>query len=743
MTRLVFWYGVKFEDRGQAYSFLPDSKIVHYEEGERLGYCKMPKKIQQKFEKKGKLTKTEEQIRRGLTEIEEDMRRDKSERVAWMMHWKEDYVYAEEEAEVKAKLARLADEEDAPKKRGPGRPKKEDGTAFEAPTKRKPGRPKKSLDAPPLDEEDGVSKAKKKSKKSLDVPSFDEEVVKPKKKSKKSVDTTSSDEQEGVAKPKKKAKKSVDAPSFDEEDITAKPKKTGPGRPKKSHKEKAERADEKASAKAAASLTKKKESTAKKRELVDRDIESEIETEEDDDDRDYDDHVDSEDDGDIDVDEDDNNSDKGDDKSSGEKRKAASSNKKTKKEPMMFMTDEEKTIEKRAKAAEYREKKAREKAEAQGLEYTKGRAGRKPRAALLEMEQLKFTKCEDTFLPFMKQLTQAKDDTNVKVALNCIEFIIERVELLTPPFLRDYSLGMLVKSVRKTFEGGHPEVKDCCNRLTAEMKRVYFEKDNKVPGGFEPVKNYKFTPSLKQETSEEKEEFVTPNIALDLVQSEQVSVKSEKVAIKAEKVEVEPSMPIRHNSEMSLSESERKMDSVTSSEYLPNVVTSDPPQPRSKKTFSLKGMFDKPKPAAKPVISVPRPNIVTSSQLSPKPKSLPSWVTGPAMKSEDFHEQHTKERAFGLEFLADAASSVMSTEKFDPISVSQSFELAIFAETKLRGRDWHQYWEKIHDVVAMLSPGKDKRNAIFQGIINGDYREPSELVKLSRREIQSLNQLKS
>jgi len=117
----------------------------------------------------------------------------------------------------------------------------------------------------------------------------------------------------------------------------------------------------------------------------------------------------------------------------------------------------------------------------------------------------------------MKQLTQAKDDTNVKVALNCIEFIIGRVELLTPPFLRDYSLGMLVKSVRKTFEGGHSEVTDCCNRLTAEMKRVYFEKDNKVPSSFEPVKNYKFTPSVRQETSEKKVEFVTPNIALDLV----------------------------------------------------------------------------------------------------------------------------------------------------------------------------------------------------------------------------------
>lgn len=74
--------------------------------------------------------------------------------------------------------------------------------------------------------------------------------------------------------------------------------------------------------------------------------------------------------------------------------------------------------------------------------------------------------------------------------------------------------------------------------------------------------------------------------------------------------------------------------------------------------------------------------------------------------------------------------------------MSLSFELAIFAETKLRGQEWSQYWEKIHDVVAMLSPGQRKRNAILQGIIDGDYREPSELVKLSRREIHSLNQLK-
>jgi hypothetical protein len=83
----------------------------------------------------------------------------------------------------------------------------------------------------------------------------------------------------------------------------------------------------------------------------------------------------------------------------------------------------------------------------------------------------------------------------------------------------------------------------------------------------------------------------------------------------------------------------------------------------------------------------------------------------------------------------------VSSDKFDPISVSQSFELAIFAETKLRGRDWKQYWEKVHDIVAMLSPGLQKPNAILQGIKNGNYQEPSELVKLSRREIETVNNL--
>jgi len=636
MTRLVFWYGVKYEERSQAYSFVPEAKIIPYEEGESKGYYKMPKKISNKMEKKQKLTKTEEQIKRGLAEIVSDMAKKKSERLSWMMKFKEDYELAAEEAEKEEarKKMKAAVSNEKKKKKKLGRPKKDDSTTG----KKKLGRPKKS----------------------------DKKM----------------------------------------------------GRPKKSDG--------------------KKESTAKKWVMMDDEQESDIETESDEDDNDYDDeNDDSGDEGDMNVDDDSDDSDDDVVKAANKKRKASTSStdKRKKNKRSKNMTEEERAIERKAKAAEYREKKAREKCEAQGLEYVKGRVGRKSKAVMLEEEQLKFTKCEEVFVPMMDKLTKAKEESNVKRALKCINAINEKVDILTPPFLREYPLGMLVKQVRKSFEGTHPEVKDRCKSLTAEMKRVFNEKDPKIPEGFVPVKNRKSKPKEKSSTPVPKAVKTAK-----AVKSEKVAPKASTETPKVDRVDssTEPCMS-KQNSEMSLA---GKMTPAASSDCLPDTAKSEPKQ---KKSFSLKGMFEKPKPAPKPKISIQAPSSsVISTQPSPKPtpKALPSWVTGPATKMDDFHEQHAKERTFGLEFLVDAASLVSSTKKIDPISVSQSFELAIFAETKLRGRDWDQYWEKIHDVVAMLSPGTDKRNAILQGIIDGNYQDASELVKLSRREIQSLNQLR-
>ena len=367
MTHLIFWYGVKFEDRGQGFSFVPDGKIMPYDEGESKGYHIIPKKIQTKIDKNQKLTKTEEQIKNGLRQIVTDMALEKCDRIKWMMNFKEDYELAVEAAERAAKVAL---EKAAKPKRKPGRPKKEEGADK---PKRGPGRPKKLVDG---------------------------------------------------------------------ED---QPVKRKPGRPKKSEQEKAV-------------------SKAEKCLVVDEDQpESNIDTDDDDDDEDFgDDDSDSDDDLKADTDSDTGGKKKGrkSDASQSERKKPG------RKPSKPNMTEEEKAQERREKAAAYREKKAREKAEALGLEYVPGRKGRKSKATIMDEEQMKFTKCEEVFCPLMERLEKARSESNAEAATDCLNLLMKRVELVTPSFLRTHGLGMVVKQTRKAFESTHPTVKDKCKKLT-------------------------------------------------------------------------------------------------------------------------------------------------------------------------------------------------------------------------------------------------------------------------------------
>lgn len=653
MTRLVFWYGVKFEDRGQAYSFVPSSKIITYEEGERGGYCSMPKKIQTKIDKRIKLTKTEEQIMRGLKEIKADMEKDKSDRIQWMMHFQEDYELAESmmepEPEPEPLKTKAIEDEDVSTgeikiKRKPGRPKKSENvddevksktdTAYlSAPIKRKPGRPKKS--------ESSVATAD-----GLDAP-IKKQAGRPKK----------SDSE--ISKPKEKSK-SLSEPEH---------------KPKKIH-------------------------------VVDEDNDFALESDDDEEDKDYHEDVSDE----ISLKDSDDADDEQSDKES-RKRKALDQIKKLKKKSQLFLAEEDEDEERRRKAAEYREKKLKEKADALGLDYVPRR--KKLKTNLYEEEQNRFCECEDVFLPLIDQLQLAKDDHDVKAVLETIEKLIENVEILTPPFLRSYPLGMLVRDVRKSFESSDPEVKEHCKRLTNEMKRVYSQKDKSTPDDFVPKKRAERGASSEVSESTKKVEPESHVLDVDAVKTEDTT----------EQATIRSNADATTYTDQTLRPSEAEL------------VKPEPMKPM-KKTFSIKGMFEKPKPTPKPKLI---PAAIVSGPVSPKPKSLPSWVTGPAVKMDDFHEHHAKERNFALEFLTDAASTIPSN-KVDPMSISQSLELAIFAETKLRGRDWNRYWEKVHDVVAMISPGTNQPNSITLGIARGDYQDPSQLVTLSRREIHSLNQ---
>lgn len=101
MKRLVYWYGVPYGNRG-AYSFLNETQLVQYEEGKLKGYDQLPKTMLSKIAKTQELSKKEARLKRGLMEIEADMRRIKPERVKWMRR-----SFQENHETVAAKLKSL------------------------------------------------------------------------------------------------------------------------------------------------------------------------------------------------------------------------------------------------------------------------------------------------------------------------------------------------------------------------------------------------------------------------------------------------------------------------------------------------------------------------------------------------------------------------------------------------------------------------------------------------------------
>jgi len=678
MTRLVFWYGVKFEDRGQAYSFIPSKNIISYEEGQEKGYCEMPRKLRKKVADKKKLSKTEEQIRRGLKEITEDMQRPKSERIKWMMKFHEDWELPDVDEEEPE------EEVDSPEPL-PKKAKKiiaeEIRAELEQPIKRKPGRPKKA-------DKEREEKARREKLAMLEQIEREERL--------------------------------------ETEKNNGKLEKTG--------------------------KSKKKSSTAKKFTIIDEDQDSDVKSVEDKDDKSYnggessDDNVGDAEEGDAeegDAEESDTSNKeeiKPEPDENPQKPLSETDGRKNKKKPKEEMTPEELEEEKhrgRERQQMYRENRKKKRAAELGIEYIPGERlqKKKSKKKLLQEEQTKFTQCEDIFLPTMDGLRESKEKSDAELALKHLSIILKNVQLLTPAFVRAYSIGVLVKSVRKFFESSNSKVKEECKKATLEMKRVFSEKQAKEPEGFQPKIRDKSIKSVngKNEGEGNKRESISDSDFPSRTDSPHQSKEESEFP-------TDPSFsnaPPKPTEPTSMSTNNVTTSNQTlCSEPSASLGKVEAPKP-SRNVFSIKGMFDKPKPAPTPKPKV-TPNTPSSGQLTPKPKILPSWVTGPAVKVDDFHEQHAKERNFALEFLADATSP-SSSEKFDCVSVSRAFELAIFAETKLRGRDWKTYWEKVHDVVAMLSPGRDQSNAILQGIIVGDYPDPSELVKLSRREIHSLN----
>ncbi len=110
-----------------------------------------------------------------------------------------------------------------------------------------------------------------------------------------------------------------------------------------------------------------------------------------------------------------------------------------------------------------------------------------------EKEQQMFTKCEEVFIPLMDRLPDAAtppqgDTSDENSIIACINSMIQNVDLLTPPFLREYPIIKLVLSTKAAYEEINREIKARCKHLRKEMKRVYNAKEKDVPSKFVPIK---------------------------------------------------------------------------------------------------------------------------------------------------------------------------------------------------------------------------------------------------------------
>ncbi len=107
----------------------------------------------------------------------------------------------------------------------------------------------------------------------------------------------------------------------------------------------------------------------------------------------------------------------------------------------------------------------------------------------LEEEQKKFEACEEVFLQFIFKLN--KDNVEMEKVEKYLRKILDNVELLTPSFIQESQIGMLIKKLRKRVKEDD-KMNSLCKTITAKMKSVYSEKLDLVPAGFTPKPSKKF-----------------------------------------------------------------------------------------------------------------------------------------------------------------------------------------------------------------------------------------------------------
>ncbi len=142
--------------------------------------------------------------------------------------------------------------------------------------------------------------------------------------------------------------------------------------------------------------------------------------------------------------------------------------------------------------------KRKDKANAQNITSEPERKKNK-KTEQFDREQLRFEECERIFLPLISKLEV--EDIEQKITEKHLKRFFDEVDRLVPSFIEEYSIGIVIKHVRKRYKTV-AHLNDLCRSITAKMKSVYKIKKDSEPDGFKP--KVKKKPMKKEKVSHRK-----------------------------------------------------------------------------------------------------------------------------------------------------------------------------------------------------------------------------------------------
>jgi hypothetical protein len=408
------------------------------------------------------------------------------------------------------------------------------------------------------------------------------------------------------------------------------------------------------------------------------------------------------------------------------------------------------------KAKKERPKKKASTAKVKIEKRPKGEKKAPTNESLRKAEQKRFEMCEQNYAALIRRWEKAIDNEDADQISRVYGALLSEIDKFTPSFMEVYNLNGLMKLSKQIVNNEKRK------EVMAKLKETYTSKKAKVPEGFKAVKKSERILSA----SNTKLESDTPEAKISDKPEPEVAINKEEETAATKQEEASESQDLltayvipRSGSKLedldSACDPTRPMKSEPTSQ--PHSQKQQAPvvnKPEKKKKFSL-GKLMRPSSVqslsdAKPTSSIPRESSEASLQAS-KSQSVPTWTLH-VIETEPPSDEN---RQFALEFLQQAVPHIPEGKNINYDAIARNLELSIFkwangnesngshrtitlnGHHSIEGngktgqdRGWvDKYWNKIHDLVAAIS-GKDEEGTLAGMIAEGKFRNPIELITL-------------